>query len=195
MPKKSIGFITLVFLVGFLSLVFVSQSEAQEQSLTKIADSKYFEIYAFSQSDVYEILKKIDFFSLQPEQILDPQSDNVNRSLSNVIDAVYLETSDILDIHSYNFRGKIKFLPNAQSVESIFSKYSGYRMHERSFYFFDKNTIYISLEDTTLGMLGHEIAHAIISHYFVVPPSTKVQEVLCGYVDYNLKKSSGRLSK
>ncbi len=195
MFKKSTGFIALVSFMCFLSLFCATRLDAQEQSLTKIATGKYFEIYAPSQSDAYQILEKIDFFSLRPEQVLDPKSDNINQSLPDVLDAVYLETSDILDIHSYSFRGKIKFLPNAQSVESIFSKYSGYRMHERSFYFFDQNTIYISLEDTTLGMLGHEIAHAIISHYFVVPPSTKVQEVLCGYVDYNLKKRSGRLSK
>ena len=56
------------------------------------------------------------------------------------------------------------------------------------FYFHDDKTIYISTEDLTLGMLGHEMAHAIISHYFVVPPPTKVQEVLSGYVDYSFQK-------
>jgi hypothetical protein len=39
-------------------------------------------------------------------------------------------------------------------------------------------------------MLGHEIAHAIISSFFIVPPPEKIQEVLAGYVDYSLLKKS-----
>jgi len=61
---------------------------------------------------------------------------------------------------------------------------------ERSFYVFDSNTIFISYQDLTLGMLGHEIAHAVISGYFVVPPPDKVQEVLAGYVEYSLRKAA-----
>ena len=36
--------------------------------------------------------------------------------------------------------------------------------------------------------IAHEIAHAIINHYFVVPPSVKMQEILSGYVEYSLNK-------
>jgi hypothetical protein len=38
-------------------------------------------------------------------------------------------------------------------------------------------------------VLGHEIAHAIMSHYFVVLPSEKIQEVLAGFVEYQLRKN------
>ena len=40
-----------------------------------------------------------------------------------------------------------------------------------------------------LKVLGHEIGHAVISHYFVVLPSVKVQEVLAVYVEYQLRKT------
>ena len=193
MLKKSKDFISLFLLIGLTFSFCVINSYAQEESLSRIANSKYFEVYAPARANLYDILRRVDFFSLRPEQILDDKIQNLNQVSSDVIDAIYLETSDILDIHMYSFRGKIKFLDSAKSVQDVFRKYSGYKMNERSFYFHDKKTIYISLEDATLGMLGHEIAHAIISHYFVVPPSTKVQEVLCGYVDYNLKKRQKRL--
>lgn len=63
----------------------------------------------------------------------------------------------------------------------------------RSMYQSEKGIIYVSLTDMTAGMLGYEIAHAIISHYFVVPPPARVQDVLCGYVEYSLQKSHSSL--
>ncbi len=41
-----------------------------------------------------------------------------------------------------------------------------------------------------LILLGHEMGHVIISHYFVVPPSYRIQEVLTGYVEFQLRKSN-----
>jgi hypothetical protein len=57
------------------------------------------------------------------------------------------------------------------------------------------NTIYVSLKDVSLGMLAHEVAHAIISSYFVVAPPEKVQEVLAGYVEYSIRKKLGDLPR
>jgi len=38
--------------------------------------------------------------------------------------------------------------------------------------------------------LGHEIGHAVISNYFVVQPPIRIQEVLAGYVEYQLRKAA-----
>ena len=56
--------------------------------------------------------------------------------------------------------------------------------------FTDINTIYITAENFKKAVLGHEVAHAVISHYFVVQPSMKVQEVLAGYIEYQLRKTA-----
>jgi hypothetical protein len=57
-----------------------------------------------------------------------------------------------------------------------------------SFFVNDLNTIYIAADHFDVGVLGHEIAHTVQSHYFVVAAPTKVQEVLAGYVEYQLRK-------
>jgi hypothetical protein len=61
----------------------------------------------------------------------------------------------------------------------------------KSFYVYELNTIYTSAENFRRGIIGHEIGHAIMSHYFVVQPPVKIQEVLAGYVEYQLRKSAG----
>jgi hypothetical protein len=59
-----------------------------------------------------------------------------------------------------------------------------------SFYVYDLNTIYVSAGSFKREVLGHEIAHAVISHYFVVQPPMKAQEVLAGYVEYQLREAT-----
>jgi len=90
--------------------------------------------------------------------------------LAKTMNALFLETSDLLDIHSYSFRGNVHILADQAAVAAAHREMLNKDFTERSFYRHDTNTIYISAADLTLGMLGHEMAHAIISHFFVIPP-------------------------
>ena len=184
------GFFILIMLFSPLNVF------SQEAGLSLIAESRYFSIYAPKNFDLYSLLKNIEFeylIHLNGLSLENP-ADSLH-VLTKTLDALYLEVSDILDIHVYSFHGNIKFLPNQSSVASVFKDYFDRSFKERSFYLHQRSTIYVSLEDITLGMLGHEISHAIISHYFVVPPPAKTQEVLAGYVEYSLRKSTGTLPK
>jgi len=186
-----LGRITAVFIVILFSTVLIF---AQEDDLTLIIKSKYFSLYGPQDLDVYPLLTNLYFdYFLQPETILKKDTQDSDEILANLLDALYLEVSDILDIHIYSYHGKIRILPDQDSVGRAFKKIFSIDFDERSFYIYDNNTIYISLSDLNIGMLGHEFAHAIISNYFVVPPPAKVQEVLSGYVEYTLRKSTGTL--
>ena len=183
----------LYFLV--LPGLFVSPSFSQEENLSLIAEGKYFSIYSCKNLDINELLSKLNFDYFLHFDSLSKNPDAPKNILTQTLDSLYLEVSDILDIHIYSYHGNIKILPDKNGVNSAFKKYFGRDFPQRSFYFHQKNTIYISFPDLTLGMLGHEISHAIISHYFVVFPPAKMQEILCGYVEYSLRKSTGALPK
>jgi len=58
-----------------------------------------------------------------------------------------------------------------------------------SFCSFDPDTIYISAEEFSREILGHEITHALLNHYFVVSPPQKVAEILSLHVEYQLHQS------
>ena len=59
----------------------------------------------------------------------------------------------------------------------------------------DINTIYVDSENININIFGHELSHAIQSHYFVVPTSNKMQEILAGYVEYQLRKYTNTLPR
>jgi hypothetical protein len=144
----------------------------------QLAAGTYFKVYADGAGDAYGVLSKIDANYLVYSVGGAQAGDNV---------------SDILDIHIYSFKGTIQVLPDRQSLNGFLKQAYGVDFEERSLYYFEKDVIYVSLADMTVGMLGHEMAHAIISHFFVVPPPAKLQEVLCGYVEYSLRKTRGNL--
>ncbi len=182
----------------FSILMTVSGSvsvEASQGSIVTIFESRYFTIKAFEGLNVTELLKKLNYdYFLQVDTFLKdtPAVAAPDVLLARNIDAIYAEVQTVLGLEVSAFHGTILICPDQLSVQEEFRKIYGMDFQERSFYVFDLNTIFISYQDLTLGMLGHEIAHAVISGYFVVPPPTKVQEVLAGYVEYSLRKATTR---
>jgi hypothetical protein len=188
--KKSLGlFLGLIIGLGFSFSPALGQ---EENKGALIADSQYFSIYADAPLDAYAVISKLKFDYLRfGEKVSKGAEDDLAQILVKTIDGLYLEVSDIIDIHIYSFKGIIRFLPDKPSLVTLLKKQYNLDFSERSIYYFEKNTIFISHADLTLGMLGHEMAHAIISNFFVVPPPPKVQEILAGYVEYSLNKVHG----
>lgn len=109
--------------------------------------------------------------------------------LAEMLDILFLTVSDILDVHLYSFQGTIKVCPDEDALASVYKNlFEGEPGSRLSFYVNELNAIYITAGHFKREILGHEIAHAILSHYFVVQPPVKVAEVLAGYVEYQLRK-------
>jgi hypothetical protein len=109
--------------------------------------------------------------------------------LPGMLDALFSQICDYLDMQLYSFKGTIKICRDFEHLIGIYERLFNSRdLNTSSFYVYALNTIYISPENFKREVLGHEIAHAIISHYFVVQPPMKAAEVLAGYVEYQLRK-------
>ena len=108
--------------------------------------------------------------------------------LPAMVDTLFLRVCDILDMPLYSFKGDILVCRAQKELNIIYYNLFGKELSAPSFYIFTENIIYISRDSFSREILGHEIAHAIISHYFVVQPSIKIQEVLSMYVEYQLRK-------
>jgi len=122
-------------------------------------------------------------------QTIDTTSDD--RRLSSMMEVLFARASDILDLHVYSYKGSVKVFSTLKELTDYYNNLyhapvpgTGY-----AFYVDDSKSIYISAEYFNRDVLGHEIGHAIMSGYFVVLPSVKIQEVLAGYIEYQLKKS------
>jgi len=108
--------------------------------------------------------------------------------LKKNIDVLFNEVSDILDMHLYSYNGNIKICRNKEQLKEEYHRLFNTELLSESFYYYGENAIFLNAENLTPGIASHEIAHAIINHYFVVVPPIKVQEVLAAYVEYNINK-------
>lgn len=180
--------IFIILIIAFFA--FSSLSFAQDiGSFNKKCEAKYFTVYYQPDVDLLSITQKID---INPSQylILDSNSNEASPQmiLTKTLDALFLEVCDILDMHLYRFHGNIKICRNSDELKKLFYSYFNQELKAPSFYIYNSNTIYLSADNLNSWVLGHEIAHAIISHYFVVLPPMKIQEILAGYVEYQMRK-------
>jgi hypothetical protein len=180
------------FTLGFLLALFLAKAAFAEGD--NVVKGKYFDVY-YNGCDLSEIAQKLDVKYFLHIDVFSQISSgrDINSIIADLFDSIYLEVSDILDIHIYSFKGTICIFPDKAKIKEVLSEYMEEPPNVPAFYFHEKNTIYASSADMTLGVLAHEIAHAIITQYFVVTPPSKVQEVLASYVEYSIRKATGTL--
>jgi hypothetical protein len=153
---------------------------------------EHFVIYYSPQSDLYGLIQELNIGPADRILVGKFKEGKVfdESQLADAVEALFLQTCDILDMHLYSFKGTIKICTNDAHLNRVYNNIFGRDIQSCSFYASSANIIYISGEHFTSGVLGHEIAHAVISMYFVVPPPQRAAEILSGYVEYELRKTS-----
>ena len=182
----------LLFIITATGVLFAAEIEDGFGPSSKI-EGKYFTIYYSQQMDISELSRQLNITIV--DKIL--AGKNIGEDiasepeLAKMTDILYGLVGDLIDMHVYNFKGSIKICKNQAHLNNIYRKLFNKDLlsYMVSFYVSDISTIYISGESFKREILGHEIAHAIINHYFVVSPPIKVQEILAKYIEYQLRKA------
>jgi hypothetical protein len=189
-PKRLCHLLCLVC-VGFLLRAASAWALDDGFNYERKIEGKYITAYCASGLDVSRLLPQLN---VRPsDQILAGQArtaaDLPGGELASVLDTLFLKVSNILDMHLYSLKTDLKICNTNEELSDIYRRlFNASLGGRRSFYVYDLNAIYISAEAFQTGIVGHEMSHAIIGHYFGIPAPVKVQEVLSMYVEYNLKK-------
>ncbi len=154
-------------------------------------ESRHFSIFLEAGVDEGLLLQKLDIgpdHKILAGQALQAAS-FFPAGLPDLLDALFIWSCGVLDMNLFNYRGNIKIAKEPGRLKEVYFKLYGVAgRDEKAFYIYELNTLYISEQDFTKEILGHEIAHAIISNFFVVQPPQKVAEVLAGYIEFQLRK-------
>ena len=200
--KKGITlFIILFYLVNpcyaqsaneFTPLETTINQRGKMKSLTgfiQIAGSKYFNIYSQEASGLLKLIRRLD---IRSEYLLLEGASSGRKQLQDmlgaIVDAIFLEASDVLRMYLYSFKGNIKICQNQRELNKAFREVFGRGSKDTAFYAHDTNSIYINMRNICPENLAYEIAHTIISHYFVVLPPVEVREILAKDVGQQIKK-------
>lgn len=184
----------LVFLLCFLTTQAMAIGAPKDKfKAVKNFEGQYFTFQSAAGVDLGTLSRQINLGPVDKLLAGKPvsASNSSSQELMAVLDALVIRVMDTLDMKIYSFKGSVKVVPSHQDLEDIFYNLYGIRnLPDTGYSFFvsELNTIYISQEHFKMEILAHEIAHAIISAYFVVQPPMKIQEVLAGYMEYQLRK-------
>lgn len=186
--KKTILYILSSFFVFILISLHVCLAQEDNFGAAKKLESVHFTVFYAPELDAEQLAKQLNI-GMEEKFITGHKFSEEN--LAQKLDILFEQICDILDMKLLSYKGDIKICGDEQQLSGIyrglFDKDLG---GMRSFYVDSLNTIYISSNNFCKEIIGHEIAHAVISHYFVVQPSVKIQEVLAGYVEYQLRKAA-----
>jgi hypothetical protein len=104
----------------------------------------------------------------------------------NRVDRIVDMVSGLLDMHPPNLHFSIQLFRTQAELDTAWRNQGMMGSAPMAFYAHATRSIAVSLDNITDRILAHEIAHAIICHYFGTPPPMRMQEVLAQYVDKHL---------
>jgi hypothetical protein len=106
------------------------------------------------------------------------------------VDQLFQRVQAILEMPKPDLKVEIRLFRDQPALSEAFEKIAGRATQAPAFYWKESNTIYLHLEQISTGILAHEMAHAVISHYFIIPPPEKISELLCQYVDREVSRGN-----
>jgi len=186
MPLK---YFLKIYLVSACFVFFASSAFAFDDGFgaAKKIETKHFVVSYDPQLSPDTLLQQLDIGSGEALLVNEPVVRGDDFSVA--LDSFYNRISATLDMNLYSLQCNLKICRDDNHLKSLARAIFNREVNAPSFYVNELNTVYISAEHFTKAILGHEIAHVIISHYFVVQPPAKVAEILSGYVEYELRKS------
>lgn len=166
-----------------------ANNETTKRSLWQRIETKHTIIQYENLKDLKKFEGKIDYS--QDESVFkglffSSTSNDLKEAIHKKVEALFERVQEILDMRTKLNKIILNIYPNKNRLDEIYHHITGTKCQIRSWYIYESNTIYINANDIHEGILAHEMAHAIIDHYFSVRPPRTTAEILARYVDEHL---------
>ena len=99
------------------------------------------------------------------------------------VDIIVEKVEVVLDMFPENLHFTLVLVPTARDVSKIYKKNYGKSVNHIAYYSIAQKTIYISVDDTRLKVLAHEVGHMVADNFFKVRPPYKVHELMAQFAE------------
>lgn len=97
------------------------------------------------------------------------------------LDIIVEKAQVVLDMFPDNMHIHVMLLADDDAVGRIYEQNYGRSANHIAYYSLKQDTIYISVEDTSLKVFSHEVGHAVVDHYFKVRPPYNIHELMAQF--------------
>lgn len=102
------------------------------------------------------------------------------------LDTIMEKVEVVLDMFPANLRINVVLLESADDVSRVFAQKYGKRASHIAYYSLSEDTIYVSVENARLEVIAHEMAHAIVDHYFTERPPYNIHELMAQFAEKHI---------
>ena len=191
------------FLKGFAPIVFIAQVSALILCADAFAESpepppdsadwaymssNFFDIYYHPGANLENMEKELEKRPLYFDQAARYGAVTYQEEICYRLDKLFNRVREALDMYPKAPRAKIMVYRDRAELNEEYFKLTGKREDARAFYIYKYNTIYTSENDMEDSVMIHEMAHAVMDHYFPVIMPERAREILASYVDAHLEK-------
>ncbi len=106
-------------------------------------------------------------------------ADEVLAKLDIIIEKVQI----VLDMFPDYYHVRVVLLPDDADVSRVYKKKYGKRVNHIAYYSLSEKTIYVSVDDTNLRVVAHELGHSVVDHYFKVRPPYNIHELMAQFAE------------
>lgn len=99
------------------------------------------------------------------------------------LDIVIEKVEVVLDMFPNNLAITVRILADRAAVSGVYRQKYNRKVDYVAYYSLSENTIYFSAYDTSIRVVAHEIAHAIVDHFFEVRPPYNMHELMAQFAE------------
>ncbi len=111
---------------------------------------------------------------------------SIEERLAARLEIILLRVKQILGMDPKGFSVKIWVFKTRQDLDNEYTRMFNSPSRLKSFYVHKVKGIFSNEQDFLDSVIAHELGHAVIDHYFLVPPPPAMAELMACYVDAHL---------
>lgn len=173
-----------LFLISFSESVFADEDPGNFIEF----ESRFFSFSIEKQVDIKKLARRISLRNIPFQNLLNISRNLIDprQRLAKKTEFLFIRVQNILKMFPKKM-GKIT-IHISKDFSFLKKLIKKQQYHQKTaMYLLNDHTLYISAAHFNEYLLAHEIAHAIILHYFMIPPPLDVQEILVRHADTKLK--------
>ncbi len=146
-------------------------------------------LHCTSEEILREFNQRLDLGPIPCEAVATEDEVPVEEQVAAKLDAIIERAKIVLNMYPKNMHVNVVILPTSQECSAVFTQKYGKKEEQIAYYSLSEDTVYISATDASLGVIAHELGHAIIDFNFFERPPYQVHELMAQSVEKYIEKS------
>ncbi|MCP3931961.1 MAG: hypothetical protein GY705_23045 [Bacteroidetes bacterium] len=102
------------------------------------------------------------------------------------VDLIIEKAEIVLDMFPNGLFITLVLLPDESDVTRVYRSKYGKKVNHIAYYSLSEDTIYISVDDTSLRVLAHEVGHAIVDHFYTERTPYTIHELMAQFTERHI---------